>query len=309
MGVGFVTLLLAHDCTAVVIPFDDLTLVAADTNDGTNILNVTVQPTGFPSDTQSSVLSGTMTGSVNLEGSGVDATLTQLSFDGGRLFGSDATFTFPLPAPFIGNLTVLARNLTGTVGTETPPGAVIEDQIDSSDHQLTIDRGTIEGLGATLIDFTLTPLTSSGNGDGSALVTPTGDGQFGLEVVLPLMFAYEFASENVPLLGSVTGMVLADTVIVATGTLTLPPSEDLNGDGAVDAADAGLMFSNWGQAGIGDVNQDGIVDAADAAALFVVWTGDSDVHAVPEPAGAAWLLAMGLLTMGRWASGRCATQS
>ena len=46
-----------------------------------------------------------------------------------------------------------------------------------------------------------------------------------------------------------------------------------------DAADAGLMFANWSNAGEGDLNGDNIVDAADAGILFAAWTGDA-----PEPA-------------------------
>lgn len=71
---------------------------------------------------------------------------------------------------------------------------------------------------------------------------------------------------------------------------------DLNGDGAADAADAGLMFSNWGGLGFGDCTEDGIVDAADAGVLFSVWTGDGreSVAAVPEPI-AGLLLACGWL--------------
>ena len=49
---------------------------------------------------------------------------------------------------------------------------------------------------------------------------------------------------------------------------------DLNGDGAVDASDAGILFSNWGGPGDGDINGDGIVDAADAQICFNEWTGD-----------------------------------
>lgn len=59
---------------------------------------------------------------------------------------------------------------------------------------------------------------------------------------------------------------------------------DLNGDGSADAADAGIMFGNWGNAGAGDCNGDGIVDAADAGQLFSEWTGDAvPATMIPEP--------------------------
>lgn len=48
---------------------------------------------------------------------------------------------------------------------------------------------------------------------------------------------------------------------------------DLNGDGLIDAADAGIMFSNFGRSGAGDINGDGIVDAADAGQMYGRWTG------------------------------------
>ena len=58
---------------------------------------------------------------------------------------------------------------------------------------------------------------------------------------------------------------------------------DLNGDGAIDAADAGMLFSTWGRSGIGDLDASGITDAADAGILFTNWTGDPITAAVPEP--------------------------
>lgn len=76
---------------------------------------------------------------------------------------------------------------------------------------------------------------------------------------------------------------------------------DLNGDGSADAADAGIIFSNWGLTGAGDCSGDGIVDAADAGILFSEWTGDSrPAQSVPEPVSLWWLLAVAGFT--RWRS-------
>lgn len=61
---------------------------------------------------------------------------------------------------------------------------------------------------------------------------------------------------------------------------------DLNLDGAVDAADAGIMFGAWGISPLdtpSDKNKDGFVDAADAGLLFADWTGDSVLVSLPEP--------------------------
>ena len=82
-------------------------------------------------------------------------------------------------------------------------------------------------------------------------------------------------------------------------SITVPESTspcDLNGDGAVDAADAGILFGDWGNSpnSIADKNGDGVVDAADAGELFAAWTGDANVVGVPEPAQAIWSLVIGM---------------
>jgi len=41
------------------------------------------------------------------------------------------------------------------------------------------------------------------------------------------------------------------------------------------------MFGNWGGSGQGDLNLDGIVDAADAGLMFEKWTGDN-ATVIPE---------------------------
>lgn len=62
-----------------------------------------------------------------------------------------------------------------------------------------------------------------------------------------------------------------------TGVLLLTPVAipgDLDGDGAVDAADLAALLGAWGQCrGCGaDVNEDGVVDAADLAILLGNWS-------------------------------------
>ena len=72
---------------------------------------------------------------------------------------------------------------------------------------------------------------------------------------------------------------------------------DLNDDGAVDAADAGIMFGVWGTDGGdsgADLNNDGVIDAADAGALFAAWTGEAPAAAAGE-ATAAYNPASGLI--------------
>ena len=86
--------------------------------------------------------------------------------------------------------------------------------------------------------------------------------------------------------------------IYTTGEVTLLSAVigDMNGDGSVDVADAGILFGNWGGAGEGDLNIDGIVDAADAGLLFEKWTGDTAV--VPEPSTITLLLGSAMAIVG-----------
>ena len=48
---------------------------------------------------------------------------------------------------------------------------------------------------------------------------------------------------------------------------------DLNGDGAVDGADLGIMLAEWGGPGAADLDGNGIVDGADIGLLLAAWTG------------------------------------
>jgi hypothetical protein len=63
---------------------------------------------------------------------------------------------------------------------------------------------------------------------------------------------------------------------IATVSVRVPSAGenpfDLNGDGQVNGADAGLFFAQWGSAGPdADFNDDGIVNGADAGLLFSAW--------------------------------------
>lgn len=48
---------------------------------------------------------------------------------------------------------------------------------------------------------------------------------------------------------------------------------DLNGDGAVNGADLGLLLGAWGGRGPADLNGDGVVDGADLGLILGAWTG------------------------------------
>ncbi|MDA0803995.1 MAG: dockerin type I repeat-containing protein [Planctomycetota bacterium] len=69
--------------------------------------------------------------------------------------------------------------------------------------------------------------------------------------------------------------VIGETVLDEIYTVLYdPPSPDINGDDAVNAADLALLLGDWGLADSpADLNLDGTVDAADLAMLLGAWTG------------------------------------
>lgn len=89
-------------------------------------------------------------------------------------------------------------------------------------------------------------------------------------VVNPASFTLESA-EAINDLGEIVAFGFTGTAI-ATVVLKPVSKYDLTEDGVVDAGDAGVLFSNWGGAGMGDLNADGVVDAADLGLLMAHWT-------------------------------------
>jgi hypothetical protein len=57
---------------------------------------------------------------------------------------------------------------------------------------------------------------------------------------------------------------------IRIGSTSNPCPEDVNGSGAVDAADLAALLAGWGTASP-DPNGDGNVDAADLAVLLAAW--------------------------------------
>ena len=76
-----------------------------------------------------------------------------------------------------------------------------------------------------------------------------------------------------------------------------PYPADINGDGFVDGADAGILISNWGMEGLGfaqgNLNGDNFIDGADAGILIANWPVSSSATVIPEPS----TLLLSLLTL------------
>ncbi|MFO0826671.1 MAG: endonuclease/exonuclease/phosphatase family protein [Phycisphaerales bacterium] len=84
--------------------------------------------------------------------------------------------------------------------------------------------------------------------------------------------------------GGIFWPTTTDPLFYLTGVFPFPSSDhrlvwadlaipsDLNADGAIDAADLGILLGNWGGSGAGDLDASGTVDAADLAILLGNWT-------------------------------------
>jgi hypothetical protein len=165
---------------------------------------------------------------------------------------------------------------------------------------------TIAPDGAGTFDLTsVTPVPASnlGGGPEGFIFVPNGSPLFAVSSMLVSEYsagrvaAYEVDANGDPIVATrkdfvtgltgaegaaidpVTGDFLFSTfgggsrVVVVQGFAKppLPCIADLNGDGAVDGADLGLMLSNWGEPGLGDLNDSGAVDGADLGILLAAF--------------------------------------
>ncbi|MFO0829848.1 MAG: hypothetical protein U0572_17030 [Phycisphaerales bacterium] len=77
------------------------------------------------------------------------------------------------------------------------------------------------------------------------------------------------ADAGIPLVGGDYELVGGFWSVPAS--LPAPCVADLDGSGAVDAADLGRLLGNWGGSGVGDIDGSGAVNAGDLAILLGAW--------------------------------------
>jgi hypothetical protein len=131
----------------------------------------------------------------------------------------------------------------------------------------------VSPTGASSVQFELTrsgsTMTMSYDaGAGSVIVHTITAPELAGPMTLSLFQLDEFTS------GAAYSVTYDDLVIEGTLAAT---STDLDGDGAVDGADLGLLLSAWGECPLGccdaDLNGDGEIDGADLGLLLGSWTG------------------------------------
>lgn len=123
---------------------------------------------------------------------------------------------------------------------------------------------------------------------------------FSIDVAVPP----SASSWKVELLGTLTAGTFTNVFFDDLSLITaseLPG--DLNLDGLINAIDAGIMFANWGQVGLGyfdgNIVTGGLdaIDAGDAGIMFANWTGDAGPLAttIPEPSSLLMASLVGLI--------------
>ena len=87
---------------------------------------------------------------------------------------------------------------------------------------------------------------------------------------------YEFTTAGTYYL-RVAPVTTTNDLQLYSANLTITPvpalPADLNGDGAVNAADLGVLLAAWGSSfDLADINNDGIVDGNDLGLMLSSWT-------------------------------------
>ena len=133
------------------------------------------------------------------------------------------------------------------------------DSFDSTDWSISTSGGAVTWNGGTF--------ATSANGNALRFAT---------------MYNFWFTADRPPVavnasLGLFRPGAAGDPSAMAVGIQgpSAPPVVivgDLNGDGIVNGADAGLLLANWGGSGVGDLNGSGTVDGADLGVLLSNWS-------------------------------------
>jgi hypothetical protein len=132
-SLGLILLMVARSAVAVTVSVDQLALLPPA--EPVNVLVVRVSGNFLVgSDTEKPELSGWADVDLELDMSTGDPLLTGFSFTDGAIAMSDVSFSLAF-----GNVTATTSGLGGFPSTPTPPGTVIDGQLDAMNHRFTID--------------------------------------------------------------------------------------------------------------------------------------------------------------------------
>ncbi len=186
---------------------------------GANILTITITALGV-SDTQTSLMTGSLETRFNLDPT--TSTSDEFTIVSGDLAGTDADFTLSA-----GILTggVEIRGLQASAATITPPGELDPTTgfFEADQHLFTLNRGSITGTGVASSlaqNLTETPFSSTLEGMGTVILTPSGD-DFEATVTVPISI-----TQIQPILIGVNATIEISGELTARGIIPAPASPD-----------------------------------------------------------------------------------
>lgn len=258
---------------------------------GVNRLSVTIATNQIGSDTEVANVTGSVQGNLDFQIRGNALEPVGFTFTGGDVFLSDLNFSF-----LFGAVHVTTTGLAATPSTVDPPSTISMGSFAASDHQLTIDRGTINAAGS-ILDLTTSPILATGTGTGTVTLQNAGGNLWQTIFTIPVAFSETFLVTNVPIVGTVTGTISGSGQVRFrqtfqfqwvrgdydfNGTLDCADIDllqaairhsstnltfDVTGDGVVDSLDYPAWVTDLKRTRIGDANFDFVVDGSD----FGIW--------------------------------------
>lgn len=247
--------------------------LAPATNEA-NRLTFTISSFGF-TDTDTSDVSGSVGGQLELDVSPAGVSVTGLRFDGGQIDATDLDFTF---GSLFTVATIEGRNLGGDLVTINPGFSPVSGgQFPTEDHLFVIDEGTlmIESiLGDETFDLAADPAELVEEGIATISLQETAASGALRTYLATLMLPVDATTVEGD--GSVSATIDVVGNLVATGSfqVNLGLPGDFNEDGTVDAAD----YTVW---------RDDFANGQAPASDYQVWRDNYGASSLPLAASSA----------------------
>ncbi len=269
------------------------------------------------SDTDNSTVSGNALANLNLSFNplGQVSVINTIAFTGGRVrFDDNLSLNLSYPLN-LASASITTTNLSGQLGTPTPPGPVTGNTFNLNAHALTLNQGTLTAVGSGLasdvnqtVNFATAPLLAPLTGSASISVVLNqiihGTGFYTATINAPFSL-----NQAVPVDDSINASLATSATLIARAQFSrqIFHPADLDQDADVDDADFGLSFAAFTGPGNAsdspaDLDDDNDVDDADFGLSFAAFTGPGSSSAVPEPASLMTLALAGLCVLGRMRS-------
>ncbi|MBN1816262.1 MAG: hypothetical protein JW828_02815 [Sedimentisphaerales bacterium] len=255
----FLMILALHGPIFAEVMFVDLTLVppSAQINRLDTSFSVTVG-TATVTDTDSTDVTGNVLSEVEVffDPSHQPNVVTAVTFNGGRIDMTDLSYR--LSFSFLGNIFADGTGIAATVFTPSPPGTVVGNSLELSEHVVVLNEGAVSAYGTGIIgtqfdpmsaDFSQEPIeaTMEGQGQIEVILDHVQNERAYYRVVVALPLSIDHVAYEDPELGITVRLGLSGT-LQAEGWFSRCVAAlcaDLTGDGCVDAEDVRVLSDQW----------------------------------------------------------------